>query len=593
MRYSRWDDRSSTGETNEYLFFLAAEHLKRCSPSPTRECFAASIASRDIHSLCDITLAYEELTAYDAIQFRQISAFFSKRGDLDLGFDRRAVALEAFVAAERLCIQTNDVFRSRLAGRFSFLPGVESKLFRAQRKIATILGDVPNLGDLRLAFGPGATTNVTKRIASARRKLGTQLACSEEFAHGASAKLEELQGLFFDELDELEDFQGYTDAALKGMFPKRSQEDSVTVDLEIHPGRLAFVPKNYKTFRGIGVEPVLNTLFQNGIGRYMSRRLLSFGIDLKDQSRNQRLALEGSLTGALATLDLSSASDTVALELVYDLLPLDWALFLSEYRTGTMIVEGLPLRLEKFCSMGNGFTFPLESLIFYALACACVPEEETHLISVYGDDIIVPTTAYAELANLLEVCGFSVNLSKSFASGPFRESCGADYLRGISIRPSYIKDALSCFDLFRLHNQYVRRGDFEMAALVSAAIPNHLKLWGPDGYGDGHLIGDNPLRPFGREKGWCGYTFETYTFAPKFDFSVLPGDRVYPSYSIYVKEDHREVSPITRSKRAEIDLLERINPLSGAVRYLKDGRFGVSTPGRGTYRSIRIYVLSS
>lgn len=575
MRYSRWDDRSSTGETNEFLFTLASAHLQRCSESPIRERFAACIASRDVHSLCDLTLAYEELTAYDAIQFRQILAFFTKRGDLDLGFDRRATALEAFVAAERLCMQTNDVFRSRLAGKFSFLPGVESKLFRAQRKIATILGDVPNLCDLRLAFGPGATTNVTKRIASSRRKLSTALACSEEFSLGISAKLEELQGLFFDSCEA------------------DSEQDSVTVDVEIHPGRLAFVPKNYKTFRGIGVEPVLNTLFQNGIGRYMSRRLLSFGVDLKDQSHNQRLALEGSLTGALATLDLSSASDTVALELVFDLLPLDWALFLSEYRTGTMIVEGLPLRLEKFCSMGNGFTFPLESLIFYALACACVPEEDAHQISVYGDDIIVPTHAYSELVSLLEVCGFSVNLSKSFSSGPFRESCGADYLRGISIRPSYIKDVLSCFDLFRLHNQYVRRGDFEMAALVAVTIPTHLKRWGPDGYGDGHLIGDNPLRPFGRDKGWCGYTFETYTFSPKFDFSVLPGDRVYPSYSIYVKEDHREVSPITRSKRAEIELLERINPLSGALRYLKDGRFGVSIPGRGTYRSIRIYVLSS
>lgn len=566
MRYSRWDDQSSSGETNELLFTLAVEHLSRCSPSPIRERYASCIASRNIPNLCDISLAYEELTAYDAIQYRQISAFFTKRADLDLGYDRKSVALESFAKAELLNRETNDMFLKRRAGRFSFLPGVESKLFRAQRQISSILGPVPLLSDLRLAFGPGATTTVTKRMASARRKLGTRLACSKEFAELISDKLSELQGWFFDSV-------------------ATDDPDSVTVSVDIHPSRLAFVPKNFKTFRGIGVEPVLNTMFQNGIGRYMSRRLLSSGVDLKDQTRNQRLALEGSLTGALATLDLSSASDTIATELVFDLLPVDWALFLSEYRSGTIEVEGRLLEQAKFCSMGNGFTFPLESLIFYALTCACVSEEDHHLISVYGDDIIVPTYAYKELAELLRICGFSVNKEKSFASGPFRESCGADYLRGISIRPSYVKDALHCYDLFRLHNQYVRRLDFEMAKLVAAAIPNHLKRWGPDGYGDGHLIGDNPLKPHGREKGWCGGTFETYTFSPKRDFQILPGDRVYPCYSIYAQGESPGVS------FNGIDSIKGFSPSNDGVSYLKDGRFGVSIPGRGSYRLIRVYVL--
>ena len=103
-----------------------------------------------------------------------------------------------------------------------------------------------------------------------------------------------------------------------------------------------------------------------------------------------------------------------------------------------------PKRLEQFSSMGNGFTFPLETLLFYSLARAVLKymhasAEEWDMLSVYGDDITLPSRCFSLLTEVFTECGFLVNSRKSFSDGPFRESCGADYLRSIDIRPFYVR----------------------------------------------------------------------------------------------------------------------------------------------------------
>lgn len=567
--FTRWNEKFSTEETNELITELALCHCARINSLPVREYLTACVTSGRILDLCNFNVAYGELTVNDACEARQVCAFFSKRADLEFaGIDRLDASLRTFKEAEELCRQTNVIFENWTAGNFRFPRGVEEKFFLAQRKISSILGDVPSLSELKLRFGPGATTQVAKKNASARRKLGKRFACSEEFLPGLREKLEELQGWI-----------------------PFGDSDSVQVPVEVHPGKLAFVPKNYKTLRGVVVEPMLNSMFQLGIGDNISRKLSRFGVDLKDQSRNQRLALEGSLTGALATLDLSSASDTIAIELVAHLLPVDWFLFLSQFRTGTVEYEGYRLKLEKFSSMGNGFTFPLESLIFYALALSCTRVEDHGVVSVYGDDIIVPVYAYDGLCELLRCAGFIPNTTKSFSTGPFRESCGADYMNGINIRPSYIKDVLAGFDAFRLHNQYVRRNDQESAAIILRWISEPLRRFGPDGYGDGHLIGAHPLRPHGRNRGWSGHTFETYAFRPLTDFSVSPGDRVYPVYCTYISEAVRPPPPKGKSVASLREFALSFTAGSDAHRHTSDGQLGVSIPGRDKYRLVKIYTL--
>jgi len=74
--------------------------------------------------------------------------------------------------------------------------------------------------------------------------------------------------------------------------------------------------------------------------------------------------------------------------------------------------------------MGNGFTFPLETLIFWALTRAVCGSTAT--VSAYGDDIICPSDRAEDVIAVLTEVGFSVNLEKSFWNGPFRESCGSD-----------------------------------------------------------------------------------------------------------------------------------------------------------------------
>jgi hypothetical protein len=190
--------------------------------------------------------------------------------------------------------------------------------------------------------------------------------------------------------------------------------------------------------------------------------------------------------------------------------------------------------------MGNGFTFPLETLIFWSLAAACCPQDSD--ATAYGDDLIVPTECYPLLVEVLVALGFVVNLTKSYHTGPFRESCGKDYFRGTDVRPYYPKGWVTGQSLFVLHNWYVRKGDTERAKRVLNRINPALVLWGPDGYGDGHLLGDHPRRRPSRytDRGFCGYFFDTYvTRSTKDLVSLSRGEYVVPLYSIYRRSADR------------------------------------------------------
>jgi hypothetical protein len=395
-------------------------------------------------------------------------------------------------------------------------------------------------------------------------------------------------------------------------------EERAYVPVTLHDGIVNFVPKNAKTFRGVVTEPPLNGLVQMGQGDHISRRLAAFGVDLRDQTRNQSLAREGSLTGALATLDQKSASDTEAKELVFDLLPLEWSTYLAQSRTGHVLLDGKRLTLEKFSSMGNGYTFPLESLIFWAITRACCDDSE--VVSVYGDDIICPTHRASSVIEALTCAGFIVNREKSYTSGPFRESCGHDYYMGINVRPFYQKSWLSARTLFVLHNWYVRRGDPERAKFVRQYIHPSLVIYGPDGFGDGHLLAEggtyasysNSVKNAKLwKRGYAGYLFDTFTVKGRRHLAPpLPGDVALPSYSVYKRGDSPVLPKDVQRKLMFFSGTEDIGMMIFKARYMRGhgGLVGslplpdfeagagvktkaVSLPGDDGYKRVTIYTL--
>lgn len=568
LTLSRWDTELDYETTLNVLGRIAQKHCEDAGIIASE--IAEAYRSGDYRSVCSYSIDYAlNWDVMSLIHVRQALALVSKLEQLDIGVDKEAVAIAAFAASELRCKNTNAAFRAHASGVFCFPQDVEKVLYLAQRKIARVLGDVPSINSLELKFGPGATSSIPKKYACTRVKLSSKPTCSSNMVGGVVQCL-------------LEAVPHY--AALHAT---SEDDEHLHVEVSLATGRLVFVPKNAKTYRGVRPEPTLNALLQSGYGKDITAKLLRVGIDLSDQSRNQRLARLGSLTGDLATLDLSSASDSISTELVAHLLPFEWFSALSSCRTPTCeLPSGETHTLEQFSGMGNGFTFPLQSLIFWALvdaACDVVGIPRQRIVSVYGDDIIAPTDACILIQNAFDSVGFVLNTDKSYTTGPFRESCGKDYYNGIDVRPYYQKELISGVSLFALHNHYVRAGLDTYAAMILEYIPEHLQIFGPDGFGDGHLLGDWIPKPFKRSEGWGGHTFDTFTKIGKSHKKLLPGDRVLPHYSVYAQEPvplHRNIRGLTEA------------PLA-LTKHQSSGVPLLPLPGTKGYKRISIYTLET
>lgn len=238
---------------------------------------------------------------------------------------------------------------------------------------------------------------------------------------------------------------------------------------KVQGSRLSFVAKTQKISRTICTEPLLNMFFQQGIASVLNGRIREvFGIDFSVQpERNRRLARVGSTSGRFGTIDLSSASDSISLNLCRYLLPPEPMRWLEMVRSPrTTLPSGEMIDLHMISSMGNGYTFPLQTLIFSALVKAAYKLHDLKIekpnghsdgnFAVFGDDIIVLSEVYDLVTRVLEVLGFTVNLEKSFNEGHFRESCGSDYYQGRNLRGVYLKRLLSAGDYYSAINRLNR-----------------------------------------------------------------------------------------------------------------------------------------
>jgi hypothetical protein len=455
----------------------------------------------------------------------QIQALFKKNLDVELGLDPLRTAWKAFIKAELRCREVNEYF-----GLPSPDPIISRAIRLARERIAAVLGACPSLKRLKPRFGPGASTNIRRADACFENKLGRPFVCSVEMLPAVQSFLEETPSWTM--------FHGESSGCTRVPEDHSSEWYSSGLSVIVDVGTLTFVDKNAKTHRPIVIEPVLNGFWQLGVGDYIKERLrIHANQDLRDQQRNRDLAKKGSIDGSLATIDLSSASDTIAFSVVFDLLPEDWVNLLSTLRTGHILYDGCQVELEKFSSMGNGYTFELESLIFWGLtsAVAEIHNADQNNISVYGDDIICPVEMVDSLFKILDYCGFWVNPQKSFWSGPFRESCGADWLNGEDVRPIFKKDRLSLQFLYLFHNWALRRGRTDLSSIARSFIPEDFQLFGPDGYGDGHLLGSYDLKKsrISKRSGWEGGYFSTFRETSRTTGIDCSGLHVYALYDLY------------------------------------------------------------
>ena len=482
--------------------------------------FKSFLQKKDYRSLC--TMEVNPLSYSDPSAFRDdylLSELFSKFQDWDLGINRSEAAIEKFHLSEAICEETNNrlFYRSYVKTLNSFT--CESYIHTARRKIAALLGPFDwTEASHFFGWGPGASTQVKSSKGDAFYKYGvTRPHVTGQCAVLAACAIAQVPL--------------WAKALSADCFGNSSLHDVELIydQLEIVEGnRITTVPKNAKCDRVIAIEPTLNMYIQRGIGRCIRNRLRRVGIDLDDQSRNQELARHGSIYGDLCTMDLSMASDSISMELVEDLLPPDWFTAIKQCRSPIGVLpDGSKVIYQKVSSMGNGFTFELESLIFWALVSSVIqytPEALDRRVSVYGDDLIFSVSAYTRVADLLQVCGFTVNEKKSFCHGYFRESCGKHFFHGRDVTPFYVRSDVNTTErlLLTANNikRYASRHSFygcdrrfqSVHDFCKSSLPGWFKKPRiPNGYGDGALIGDFdevlPMRAPNQIDGWIAYCF--------------------------------------------------------------------------------------
>jgi len=285
------------------------------------------------------------------------------------------------------------------------------------------------------------------------------------------------------------------------------------------PVRVITVPKTLKTPRIIAIEPTAMQYMQQALMREfvnaLERRVVNNGwfkdhtnvvygmIGFTDQEPNQLMAQEGSLTGDLATLDLSEASDRVANLHVETMLARhpSVAEAVQVTRSTKADVNGEIIHLSKFASMGSALCFPMEAMVFLGVVFLGIQDGLNRRLTrrdiksfagkvrVYGDDIVVPTDYVPHVLYRLESFGYKVNGTKSFWNGKFRESCGKEFYAGENVSISRVRREFpskraddperdsKVISLVELRNQFYMNGLWRTASYLDGVIGKYLKRY--------------------------------------------------------------------------------------------------------------------
>jgi hypothetical protein len=430
--------------------YRAALHLLRTllpDPNPTVRRVEGLIRQRNFSSLAE--LGKIEDTEYqcpiqwsETVVLRQIAALF-KKNDAFTDVDRcTSAAHNAFERGERICRITNKRLDYWYEHRDRVDPELNRWLQRMETEIALLLGDTDEWSGAipdSIRLTNGATEDRSRRRSFPFLKITGKIR-----APRAAVPF------------------------IGNLLRSYGVDLSLLKFTSVERNAIALVPKNWKTFRTIAKEPVHSLPFQLSLDAFLKGKLRRWGVDLSSQSKNQEYARLGSIDGSLATLDLEMASDTLSYNAVAWMIPTDWLAIFDAFRSSYFSAPWGDGSYAKYSSMGNGFTFTLETLIFTA-ACRAVGSRR---YAVYGDDIIVESHNATPVARLLSFLGFKVNEEKSFSNpeSRFRESCGGDYYKGQLITPFYLRECPKLSDNAGLSHA--------LNGLVQAAmVPGPLWAW--------------------------------------------------------------------------------------------------------------------
>jgi hypothetical protein len=262
--------------------------------------------------------------------------------------------------------------------------------------------------------------------------------------------------------------------------------------------KVILVPKDSRGPRLISCEPLEYQYLQQGIARELVRVIecasYSRGrVNFSDQTINQRYARWGSMGAKWVTLDMKDASDRVSVALVQRLFAKTHVLeyLLASRSESTRLPNGDLVHMHKFAPMGSALCFPVEALVFWALAVSCIVYangDNTHLSQklsramsttrVYGDDLILHTEDYGVVMQYFPSVGLMFNEKKCCTSGSFRESCGFDAYKGRKVTPIRYRNVWDARNLstnqlissVELSNELYRQGYWESADLLMTLI---------------------------------------------------------------------------------------------------------------------------
>ena len=324
---------------NPFMVALTLIRTLLLPKDPTRERVEGMIRARDVPSLASIGNIEDRVYGpeiWSVLAQRQVAALFKKNEQFSDESRCSAAAELTFKRGETICRITNKRLDYFDEHKDRMKPELREWLARMEREIALLLGDRSEFDDAMpslIRVTNGATEDRSRRRSLPFLKITGRLRAPR------AAIL-----------------------ALGCLLLTYGVDLASCVYTCVERNAIALVPKNWKTHRTIAKEPTHSLPFQLALDTWLKSKLKRWGIDLSSQEKNQEFARRGSIDGSIATIDLEMASDTLAFNCVAWLLPWDWFELLCSFRSSSFSAPWGTGNYAKFSSMGNGYTFTLETL---------------------------------------------------------------------------------------------------------------------------------------------------------------------------------------------------------------------------------------